>query len=256
MFDEVITGFGRLGHWFAADRYGVVPDLTTFAKAVTSGYQPLGGVFVGAGRAAGRWRPTPPTSSATVTRTPVTRRRAPPGWPTWRSSSARGWSARAGTIGPRLGAGLEALAADGVIDHARGDGAVWAAGLRADQDAMAIRDRMLADGVITRAIGTDTLTFCPPLVITEEQVDRIVDVLATAVRLTGRSTASASSASAIARRPRRHQLGELVVAGRVAVVEPVAQPVDEVGAGRAGRPLEDHRVVVDVRAAGSPGRSR
>jgi adenosylmethionine-8-amino-7-oxononanoate aminotransferase len=45
---------------------------------------------------------------------------------------------------------------------------------------MAVRDRMLADGVITRAIGTDTLTFCPPLVITEEQVDRIVDVLAKA----------------------------------------------------------------------------
>ena len=47
VFDEVITGFGRLGTWFAADHYGVVPDLTTFAKAVTSGYQPLGGVFVG-----------------------------------------------------------------------------------------------------------------------------------------------------------------------------------------------------------------
>ena len=48
IFDEVITGFGRLGTWFAAHRYGVTPDLTTFAKAVTSGYQPLGGVFVGA----------------------------------------------------------------------------------------------------------------------------------------------------------------------------------------------------------------
>ena len=48
VFDEVITGFGRLGTWFAADRYGVVPDFITFAKAVTSGYQPLGGVFVGA----------------------------------------------------------------------------------------------------------------------------------------------------------------------------------------------------------------
>ena len=56
---------------------------------------------------------------------------------------------------------------------------MWAAGLREDQDAAAIRDRMLADGVITRAIGTDTLTFCPPLVITDDQVDRIVDVLAT-----------------------------------------------------------------------------
>src|SRR4029079_63739 len=45
---EVITGLGRLGQWFAADHYGVVPDMTTFAKAVTSGYQPLVGVCVGA----------------------------------------------------------------------------------------------------------------------------------------------------------------------------------------------------------------
>ena len=44
---------------------------------------------------------------------------------------------------------------------------------------MAVRDRMLAAGVITRAIGTDTLTFCPPLVITDDQIDRIVDALAT-----------------------------------------------------------------------------
>ena len=42
---------------------------------------------------------------------------------------------------------------------------------------MAIRDRMLAAGVITRAIGADTLTFCPPLVITDDQIDRIVDVV-------------------------------------------------------------------------------
>jgi adenosylmethionine-8-amino-7-oxononanoate aminotransferase len=41
---------------------------------------------------------------------------------------------------------------------------------------------MLADGVITRAIGTDTLTFCPPLVTTDDQVGRIVDALASAVR--------------------------------------------------------------------------
>ncbi|NDF32387.1 MAG: aspartate aminotransferase family protein [Acidimicrobiia bacterium] len=43
IYDEVISGFGRLGHWFAAHRYGVRPDMVTFAKAVTSGYQPLGG---------------------------------------------------------------------------------------------------------------------------------------------------------------------------------------------------------------------
>jgi putrescine---pyruvate transaminase len=45
--DEVITAFGRLGHWFAHERMGFEPDLLTFAKGVTSGYVPLGGVLVG-----------------------------------------------------------------------------------------------------------------------------------------------------------------------------------------------------------------
>ena len=45
--DEVICAFGRLGHWFACEKFGFRPDLITFAKAVTSGYIPLGGVMVG-----------------------------------------------------------------------------------------------------------------------------------------------------------------------------------------------------------------
>jgi len=46
IFDEVITGFGRLGFAFAAERYGVIPDIMTFAKGVTSGTAPMGGVIV------------------------------------------------------------------------------------------------------------------------------------------------------------------------------------------------------------------
>jgi len=46
IFDEVITGFGRLGYAFAAERYGVIPDMITFAKGVTSGSVPMGGVIV------------------------------------------------------------------------------------------------------------------------------------------------------------------------------------------------------------------
>jgi putrescine aminotransferase len=45
--DEVICGFGRTGHWFGCERFGYKPDLMTFAKGVTSGYVPLGGVMVG-----------------------------------------------------------------------------------------------------------------------------------------------------------------------------------------------------------------
>ncbi len=44
--DEVITGFGRLGTWFASDYYGIKPNIITFAKAVTSGYLPLSGILV------------------------------------------------------------------------------------------------------------------------------------------------------------------------------------------------------------------
>jgi len=46
IFDEVITGFGRLGHAFAAERYGVTPDIITFAKGVTNGAVPMGGMIV------------------------------------------------------------------------------------------------------------------------------------------------------------------------------------------------------------------
>jgi beta-alanine--pyruvate transaminase len=46
IFDEVITGFGRLGTAFAAERYGVIPDMITFAKGITSGAVPCGGVLV------------------------------------------------------------------------------------------------------------------------------------------------------------------------------------------------------------------
>jgi beta-alanine--pyruvate transaminase len=45
IFDEVITGFGRIGEIFSPDRYGVMPDLITFAKGITSGMIPLGGVL-------------------------------------------------------------------------------------------------------------------------------------------------------------------------------------------------------------------
>ncbi len=52
----------------------------------------------------------------------------------------------------------------------------------AAHDASAVRDRMLEGGVICRPIGADTLAFCPPLVIEDDQVDRIVDTLASALR--------------------------------------------------------------------------
>ena len=81
IFDEVITGFGRLGHAFAAERYGVMPDMITFAKGVTSGAVPMGGVIVKDGiherSCTGR-----STSSISSTATPIRRIR----WPAPRGS--------------------------------------------------------------------------------------------------------------------------------------------------------------------------
>ncbi len=177
IFDEVITGFGRLGTWFAADHYGVVPDLTTFAKAVTSGYQPLGGVVVGAAvrdalesdpdfvlRHGYTYSGHASACAAALANIDIIEREQLLG--------------EVPRIARRLGDGLRSIAADGLVDHVRGDGAIYGVGLRADQDAMVIRDRMHAHGVVTRAIGTDTITFCPPLVITDGQIDRIVDAVA------------------------------------------------------------------------------
>src|SRR5262249_27314028 len=47
ILDEVITAFGRLGHWFGFERYGVQPDFVVTAKAITSGYSPFGAVLIG-----------------------------------------------------------------------------------------------------------------------------------------------------------------------------------------------------------------
>jgi adenosylmethionine-8-amino-7-oxononanoate aminotransferase len=50
-----------------------------------------------------------------------------------------------------------------------------------DVDAFAVRDQLLEQGVITRAVNATTLTWCPPLVITDDEIDRIVDTVAKAV---------------------------------------------------------------------------
>ncbi|MEY3341673.1 MAG: hypothetical protein RLZZ269_1584 [Actinomycetota bacterium] len=177
IFDEVISGFGRLGHWFAAHRFGVRPDLVTFAKAVTSGYQPLGGVFVGPAvrgpleadpnfflRTGFTYSGHPTACRAALANIDIIER--------------EGLIERAHHVGRRLSAGLHSLLGDGVVAAVRGDGAVWAVAQHPHIDPVKVRDRMLEHGVITRAVGTDTNTFCPPLVIDESQIDAIIDALA------------------------------------------------------------------------------
>jgi adenosylmethionine-8-amino-7-oxononanoate aminotransferase len=179
IFDEVISGFARMGTWFAAHHYGVVPDLLCFAKGVTSGYQPLGGVYVG--RAVRAMLEADPnfilrhgytySGHATVCTAALTNLAI---------IEREDLMGRAHHVGARLREGLQALAADGVIAEVRGDGAVWAAGLHPDQNCIAVRDRMIELGSIVRAINTDTNAFCPPLVITDAEIDRLLDTFAQA----------------------------------------------------------------------------
>lgn len=180
ILDEVITGFGRTGNWFASQTYDVVPDLITFAKGVTSGYQPLGGVIVG--RAVcdvlesdpefklmhgHTYSAHPASCAAAIANLNIIER--------------DGLVERANAIGERLSAGFAALADDGIISSYRGVGAIWAAQLDTDDaTAIAIRDRMLELGVIARPIG-NSMAYCPPLTIEDSDIDKLVDTLAQAI---------------------------------------------------------------------------
>jgi putrescine aminotransferase len=176
ILDEVICGFGRLGRWWGAQRYGVEPDLVTFAKGVTSGYLPLGGVLVGQRvrepleaddrfvlRHGHTYSGHPSACAAALAVLDITRREGLPD--------------RAPAIGDRLGGGLRGLLDEGLVAEVRGDGAVWAVQLHDGVDAPAVRDGMLEHGVIPRPIGASIVAFSPPLVITDAQLDQCVEAL-------------------------------------------------------------------------------
>ena len=180
IFDEVICGFGRLGRWWAADHYDVRPDLTTFAKAVTSGYVPLGGVLV-----APSVRAPLENDDAWLLRHGHTYSGHPTacaaGLANLRILREERLVERAPAIGQRMFDGFRAIAADGRLAEVRAEGAVGAIKLTPDHDAFAVRDALMDAGVITRAVNAETLTWCPPLVITDDQVDRVVDAVAGAL---------------------------------------------------------------------------
>jgi adenosylmethionine-8-amino-7-oxononanoate aminotransferase len=175
VLDEVITGFGRLGEWFGAQRYGVVPDLFTFAKGVTSGYVPLGGVVVGQRVQDPFWR-----GDAGMFRHGYT------------------YSGHATACAVAL-ANLEVIEHEGLVQRVKelepvfaerlgsiaGVVEVRSAGLVAgvqveDVERVVVRLREL--GVLTRAVGGHSLQICPPFVIGEDEIgllaERIGEALA------------------------------------------------------------------------------
>ncbi len=181
VLDEVICGFGRLGSVFAGTHYGVQADLTTFAKGVTSGYVPLGGVLVAPSvhqvlaadpafvlRHGYTYSGHGSACAAALVCLDITERDDLPG------------AARA--IGARLEPALRVLLEQGLVADVRGTGALWAVGLPAGVDAVATRDRLLGAGVILRPIAPSTLAICPPLVITDDDLDAIPAAIGAVLR--------------------------------------------------------------------------
>ncbi|HJN39861.1 MAG TPA: aminotransferase class III-fold pyridoxal phosphate-dependent enzyme [Chloroflexota bacterium] len=176
ILDEVICGFGRTGEWFGAQTFGVVPDLMTFAKGVTSGYQPLSGVILSRSVCDEFEEP------GFLLRTGYTysghNASCAAGVANIQIIEDEGLVGRANHIGERLREGLTALEGDGLIESWRGMGAIYAAEL--GRDAIPPRNTILEQGVIIRPMGT-CLAICPPLVITDDEIGRIIDAMATAL---------------------------------------------------------------------------
>ncbi len=177
IFDEVICGFGRTGSWFGAQTFGVTPDLMTFAKGVTSGYLPLSGVIVSQELSEELSEP------GYLLRTGYTysghNAACAAGVANINIMEREGLVDRADHIGAKFQEGLTALASDGLIDSWRGMGAVYAAEL--NRDTVPLRNAMMANGVIMRPMGT-CLAICPPLIITDEEIGKMIDALAEAAK--------------------------------------------------------------------------
>lgn len=177
ILDEVVCAFGRLGRWWGADHVGVRPDLQTFAKGVTSGYLPLGGVVVGRAvldhleaddawvlRHGHTYSGHAACCAAALVNLDLLER--------------EGLLARADHIAERLGTGLRALAARGLVPEVRGVGGMWGLTLPQGVDGNALVSALIERGVIGRALADGNFGFCPPLCIDDADLDRCVDALA------------------------------------------------------------------------------
>ena len=194
--DEVITGFGRTGRWFALGHWGVEPDLVSFAKGVTSGYLPLGGVI--ASKEVHEAIESAPADrkfmhAATYSGHPVC---CAVGLRNVEIIEDDGLVERAAAMGKRLLAGLEALRDLPFVGDVRGLGMMCGVELVADRGtkapALGIGPRVareaMARGLLARIragsadppIG-DTICLAPPLMTPAETLDRIPEILRAAI---------------------------------------------------------------------------
>ncbi len=190
--DEVITGFGRTGRWFALGHWGVEPDLVSFAKGVTSGYLPLGGVI--ASKQVHEAIESAPADrkfmhAATYSGHPVC---CAVGLRNVEIIEEEGLVERAAIMGKRLLAGLESLRELPAVGDVRGLGMMAGVELVKDRTTKApalglggrITKEAMARGLLPRiragsadpAIG-DAICLAPPLMTPETTIDRIPEIL-------------------------------------------------------------------------------
>jgi acetylornithine/LysW-gamma-L-lysine aminotransferase len=166
--DEVQTGFGRTGAMFACEHHGLRPDLMCVAKAIAGGV-PMGAILIGP-----RAGTLPPRAhSSTFGGNPLA---CAAGLATIGVLETEQLPARAAELGDRLRAGLEAIDVP-VVRQVRGIGLMQAMELRVK--SFPILAGLAERGVLALPAGKMVLRFLPPLVITEEQVDAVIDAVST-----------------------------------------------------------------------------
>jgi len=185
IFDEVITGFGRLGEMFATDYFGVEPDLITCAKGITNGTIPMGGViarkgiydaFMEWGEASGNTIEL--FHGYTYTGHPVA---AAAGLATLDTYVSEGLFQRAAEMAPYWEDMLHGLKGERFVIDVRNLGLMGAVELEPRPGAPTHRAydamRMAWDqGVMVRTTG-DTIAMSPPLIVEKSQIDRIGETL-------------------------------------------------------------------------------
>jgi adenosylmethionine-8-amino-7-oxononanoate aminotransferase len=190
--DEVVTGFGRLGHWFAsADEYGIVPDVICCAKGLSSGYQPIGAMIFSdrlweaMAQDDVRWF----THGFTYSGHPVACAAALKNIEILEREDLLGNAARVGAyFQDRLG-GLRRLP---TVGETRGRALIACVESVADKATMRrfdesvdigkrISDICEGKGLMVRPIGHNNI-MSPPLILTEGDADFIVDTLESAIR--------------------------------------------------------------------------
>lgn len=173
ILDEVITGFGRMGTMFASEHYGVGPDLVTFAKGVTSGYAPLGGVLVSPRLWERYWAPGGPTLRHGLTYSGHATASAV-ALENLRILEDEGLVARAGGLAQVLAREIATLDDHSLVVETRAAGFLAGVQVRADLDGDALMRAAIDRGVVLRPLIGPTLQISPPFVVTDDEVRHIV----------------------------------------------------------------------------------